>query len=189
MDPSAAVCPSTGHPLGLPLGPHHRQSDLSSTSQLLLIGGESGKPAVIGPQSPTSPRPAPGGCPQLPALEGHSQHSSRAVARGEPCTCHLERGQRGAQAWPLTSHLSAARPLRCHSGHPARSPVHLASRPEHRLIRAQPQAEPAPPAPWQQGTSGSLVAGGPWAAAPPHTLNLTSSLPLALPLVGHPSNH
>lgn len=187
---------SPGQP-GAALGaaPHCRQGDLSSASRLLLIGGESGKPAVIGSQGPTSTGPAQGWLPagRTGRTGRHPEGPAGPLAGLWPEGSLSPAGWRGDNrspgGWPLTSHLSTPLPLLHHSSLPARRPEPLAPRREHWLIRAQPQAEPAWPAPWQQGLSGSVVAGGPWVAAPPHTLNLTSSLLLALPQIGHPSNH
>ncbi|KAF6269725.1 hypothetical protein mRhiFer1_009700 [Rhinolophus ferrumequinum] len=181
---------SPGQP-GAALGaaPHGRQGDLSSASHLLLIGGESGKPAVIGPQGPTSTGPSQEWQPAARRQDRQASEGRLALSLGCGLRGALLLPAKSPGSWLLTSHLSTPLPLLCHSGLPARWTAPLAPRQEHRLIRAQPQAEPAWPASWQQGPSGSVVAGGPWAAAPPHTLNLTSSLPLALPQVGHPSNH
>lgn len=175
--------------------PHGRKGDLSSASHLLLIGGESGKPAAIGPQGPTSTGPAQGWLPAAHRQDRQASEGRRVGGSAGPwpegslAPARWRGDNRSPGSWPLTSHLSTLLPLLCHSGLPARWTAPLVPRQEHWLIRAQPQAEPAWPASWQQGPSGSVMAGGPWAAAPPHTLNLTSSLPLALPQVGHPSNH
>lgn len=101
---------SPGQP-GAALGaaPHCRQGDLSSASRLLLIGGESGKPAVIGSQGPTSTGPAQGWLPAASrqdrqASGGSGRPSGWAVACGEPLSCWLERRQQEPRR--LASHLT-----------------------------------------------------------------------------------